>query len=94
LPDPVPQRLARTTDLGRDRADRPISRAVLALVIEHHPDRASRTSGEKGVLRFVMAPSSQELEPPGNPERFTAQQRLDLCAHLLDWVEIRAVGRT
>ncbi|EHP90843.1 hypothetical protein, partial [Methylorubrum extorquens] len=27
-------------------------------------------SGEKGVLRFVMAPSSQEWEPPGNPARF------------------------
>jgi hypothetical protein len=39
LPDPVPQRLARTTDLGSDRADRRILRAVLALVVKHHPDR-------------------------------------------------------
>ncbi|MGX7709357.1 hypothetical protein ACS5PV_31525, partial [Methylobacterium sp. Gmos1] len=30
----------------------------------------SRTSGENGVVRFVMAPSSQKLEPPGNPGRF------------------------
>src|SRR3954469_3691099 len=30
----------------------------------------ARTSGEYGGVRFVMAPSSQELEPPGNPGRF------------------------
>src|SRR6187431_1400363 len=32
----------------------------------------ARTSGEYGGTRFVMAPSSQELEPPENPGRFTA----------------------
>jgi hypothetical protein len=34
----------------------------------------SRTSGEYfgDVLRFVMAPLSQELKPPANPGRFTA----------------------
>src|SRR5436853_6981693 len=31
----------------------------------------ARTSGEYGGTRFVMAPSSQELEPPGNPGRFS-----------------------
>lgn len=30
----------------------------------------SRISGEKGVLRLVMAPSSQELKPQGKPARF------------------------
>jgi hypothetical protein len=30
----------------------------------------ARTSAEYGGTRFVMAPSSQELEPPGNPPRF------------------------
>src|SRR5712671_7910430 len=35
----------------------------------------ARTSGEYGGTRFVMAPSSQELEPPGNPGRFTDMQR-------------------
>src|SRR5712671_439698 len=30
----------------------------------------ARTSGEYGGTRFVMAPSSQELEPPENPARF------------------------
>jgi hypothetical protein len=37
----------------------------------------SRTSGEKDVLRFVMAPSSQELEPPGNPARFSQPRPAD-----------------
>src|SRR6266699_2484755 len=31
----------------------------------------ARTSGEYGGTRFVMAPSSQESEPPENPVRFT-----------------------
>src|SRR3954463_9619875 len=30
----------------------------------------SRTSGENGGVCFVMAPSSQDLEPPENPVRF------------------------
>src|SRR5205085_6305585 len=30
----------------------------------------ARTSGEYGGTRFVMAPSSQDLEPPENPVRF------------------------
>src|SRR3954453_18061554 len=38
----------------------------------------ARTSGEYGGTRFVMAPSSQELEPPGNPGRFTVGETLDL----------------
>src|SRR5262245_8245070 len=37
----------------------------------------ARTSGENLLLVcFVMAPPSQELEPPLNPGRFTYQQRL------------------
>src|SRR5256714_11501306 len=32
----------------------------------------ARTSGEYGGTRFVMAPSSQELEPPENPVRFSS----------------------
>lgn len=58
LPDRVPQRFARPTDLGCDRAHPPILRAVLALVVEHHPRRAFADLRRKGVLRFVMAPSS------------------------------------
>src|SRR3954471_13104200 len=34
------QGLARAADLGRDRLDGRVLRAVLALVIQHHPDRA------------------------------------------------------
>ena len=69
---PAAQLLGRTTDFGCNRADRPILRAVLTLVVEHHPDRAFADLRRKGVLRFVMAPYSQEVEPPGNPEQFTA----------------------
>src|SRR6476661_8645631 len=39
LPDPVTQGLARAADLGRDRLDGRVLRAVLALVVQHHPDR-------------------------------------------------------
>ena len=46
----------------------------------------SRTSGEQGVLRFVIAPSSQELEPPGNPARFSQSHAIGAGA----W----PVGRT
>src|SRR3954464_8672881 len=38
----------------------------------------ARTSGEYGGTRFVMAPSSQELEPPGNPGRFTPRTEPDV----------------
>src|SRR5829696_8723957 len=38
----------------------------------------SRISGEYGGIRFVMAPSSQEWEPPGNPARFMDLEGLDL----------------
>src|SRR3954465_14530175 len=37
----------------------------------------ARTSGEYGGTRFVMAPSSQELEPPENPVRFNQHQHRD-----------------
>ena len=41
----------------------------------------ARTSGEYGGTRFVMAPSSQELEPPENPVRFTHYtRRFDVSA--------------
>src|ERR1700747_3515235 len=37
----------------------------------------ARTSGEYGGTRFLIAPSSQELEPPTNPVRFSD---LGMCA--------------
>ena len=40
LPDPVAQRLARAADLGRDRLDGRLLRAVLALMVQNHPHRA------------------------------------------------------
>src|SRR5918993_790604 len=39
LANPAAQGLRRTTDLGGNRADRGRLRGVLALVVEHHPDR-------------------------------------------------------
>src|SRR5437588_7084688 len=40
----------------------------------------ARTSGEYGGTRFVMAPSSQESEPPENPVRFIGPLALDWAA--------------
>src|SRR3954468_14779113 len=39
LANPVAQRLRRAADLGGNRADRGRLGGVLALVVEHHPDR-------------------------------------------------------
>jgi hypothetical protein len=44
---------------------------VLAGVIQNHPNRSGPDLGENlFVVLLVMAPSSQELEPPANPGRF------------------------
>src|SRR3954463_16122595 len=40
LANPAAQRFRRAADLGGNRADRGRLRGVLALVVEHHPDRA------------------------------------------------------
>src|SRR5437868_10673494 len=73
LPHPVAQCLARAADLLGNRVDcRPL-RGVLALVIQDHPNRAGTDLSGIWGTRFVMAPSSQELEPPGNPGRFKAR---------------------
>ncbi len=40
-------------------------------MVAHHPNRALAHFRRKGAVRFVMAPSSQKLEPPGNPGRFS-----------------------
>src|SRR6266700_8179867 len=42
----------------------------------------ARTSGEYGGTRFVMAPSSQESEPPENPVRFSTVQSDGFQAHV------------
>jgi hypothetical protein len=45
---------------------------VLGAVLKHHPHGRSRTSAENfgDFDSVVMAPVSQELEPPANPGRF------------------------
>jgi hypothetical protein len=45
LPHPVAQRLAQATDLLGDRADRRVCRAVLALMLQDHPDRTGTNLG-------------------------------------------------
>ncbi|GJE15017.1 hypothetical protein FOHLNKBM_6094 [Methylobacterium longum] len=50
LANPVPQRLAQTADLTRDRADRCVWRAVLALMVKDQPDRALADLGRKGCV--------------------------------------------
>ena len=45
---------------------------MLAGVIQSHPNRTGLDLGENlFVVLLVMAPSSQELEPPANPGRFS-----------------------
>ena len=65
---PLVQRLRHAADLTGDRQDRRPARMVFSLVRTARP----RTSGENlFVVLLVMAPSSQELEPPINPARVT-----------------------
>src|SRR6266496_615588 len=54
----------------------------------------ARTSGEYGGTRFVMAPSSQELEPPENPVRFKIVIMDNLGSHKRQAIRrlIRAAG--
>ena len=61
------QRLRRAADLGRNRRNRGPARNVLAFVIHNQPRRTARSSGENlFVVLLVIAPPSQELEPPIN----------------------------
>ena len=74
--DPVMQRLRRATNLGRNRGHRRPARGVPARVIQNIRTARSRTSGENlFVVLLVMAPSSQELEPPANPGRFNGPEQ-------------------
>lgn len=50
-------------------------------VIQHQP-HGWRTSGENlFVVLLMMAPPSQELEPPANPGRFTTHCRPEPSVH-------------
>ena len=67
LPHPVTQCLARAADLLGNRVDRRPLRGVLGLVVQDHPNCAgAHLRGIRG-NSLCHAPSSQELEPPGNP---------------------------
>jgi hypothetical protein len=45
---------------------------MLGFVIQNHPHRSGANLGGENlfVVLLVMAPPSQELEPPANPGRF------------------------
>src|SRR5438270_11851669 len=51
----------------------------------------ARTSGEYGGTRFVMAPSSQESEPPENPVRFITHIWLMPEDGRTEWTLIKVV---
>ena len=72
LPHPVAQRLRRAADLRGDRLRSPptASRARAAARSTIRTAR-SRTSGENRAVVVPMTPSSQGMEPPGNPGRFS-----------------------
>ena len=75
LPHPVAQRLARAADLRpRSSGSPPHCEACSPWWSSTIRTARARTSGEYGGVRFVMAPSSQELEPPENPVRFRPDQ--------------------
>ena len=66
--NPTAKRLGIAADLARDRRDRGPLRAVLGLVIKHHPKARSRTSGENlWLVCFVMAPTFSEVGAFENP---------------------------
>ena len=83
LPDPASQRLRRTADLRRDRANRRPLRGVLPFVSNTIRTARSRTSGAYlGDACFVMMTSiSQEMGPPVNPVRFKSR-----CGSVVDWL--------
>src|SRR5262249_39471774 len=70
LPHPAPERLGPAPDLPRDRGDRPpLTDAPLRARIPAAPP--ALVPPGKTVLVSQSAPSSQQVEPPGNPGRFT-----------------------
>jgi hypothetical protein len=71
--NPAQQGLRHAADLGRDRLDRRPQRGDSPRCSSTIRTARSRTSGENFVDLF-MAPFSQELEPPPNPGRFTADR--------------------
>ena len=72
LPHPLAQRLRRAAHLLGDRADRRPLRGCGGCCSRTSGTARSRSSAGY-LLRLPMAPSSQRLEPPRNPGRFTLQ---------------------
>jgi len=84
-PHPLPQRLGRAPDFGRDRADRGPLRGVVAPWSSTIRTARCRTSGENRFdVFFVIAPSSQRLGPPANPGRFKHRPGGATVAHIAE----------
>lgn len=67
--------MIQTSSLFSCRTGRLQRRRMTLPVIEDHPLTSLANLGRKYVRRLlVMAPSSQELEPPINPGRFTVTE--------------------
>ena len=79
LPHPLPQRLRRAAHLRRDRTDRRPLRRVLRPAARTPAAPPAPEPPPDTCLVFSMAPSSQGLEPPGNPGRFTPPLRAVCC---------------
>src|SRR5579863_6048036 len=68
LANPLMQRLRSAADLARNRDQRCPTRRMFMLMIQNHPHRAgSHLRRELVRCLAVMAPPSQQLEPPANP---------------------------
>ena len=69
---PGQQGLRHAANFGRDRFNRSPQRRILAAVFLHHGHRPlTHFGGKPKLFDLVIAPFSQEVEPPQNPGRFT-----------------------
>ena len=79
LLQPLLQRLGRAADLLRNGNHRCPPRRVIALVIQHHPYRSLADFRRNlFVVLLILAPPSQELEPPALPGAFKFSREFKL----------------
>ena len=78
----IPKRLTRAADLGRDRADHRILRAVLGLTIKHHPDCTLADLRRKGRRALRHGSILSRVGASGKP----GAVQLDQMPGLPKWV--------
>jgi hypothetical protein len=84
LATPLMQRLRNAADLARNRSALPNATYVHARDPKTSAPAGSHLRRNLFVVLLVMAPPSQELEPPANPGRFsTPDDALASCAGML-----------